>query len=111
MRRDHELYLEDIKEAVRKIINFTDGLSFEEFLKDEKCTDAVIRNLEVIGEAAKNIPPEIKNGYPGVEWRKISDLRNLIAHEYFGIDYEIIWDIVQNKLPDLREIIGRKQEG
>jgi uncharacterized protein with HEPN domain len=67
--------------------------------------DAVVRNFEIIGEAANKISQEIKEKYPSVEWRKISDFRNILAHEYFGIDYEIMWDIIKNKLPRLQKNI------
>ena len=64
--------------------------------------DAIIRNFEIIGEASSNIPQEVRDKYPFVEWRKISDFRNVLAHGYFGIDYEIMWEIIKNKLPDLQ---------
>jgi len=69
--------------------------------------DGVVRNLEIVGEAAKNIPANIKDGYPDVEWKKIAGLRDILAHEYFGVDLEILWDIVENKLPDLKKQISR----
>ena len=69
--------------------------------------DAVVRNLEIIGEASRNIPVEIKEKYQDIEWRKISDFRNILAHEYFGIDYEILWDIVATKLNPLQSKIQR----
>ena len=69
--------------------------------------DGVVRNLEIIGEAAKNVPPQIKARHPEIEWRKIAGLRDILAHEYFGVDIEVVWDVVKNKLPDLRIKIGR----
>jgi len=73
----------------------------------KKTYDAVVRNLEIIGEAAKNIPQAARQQYPEIEWRKISGMRDLMAHEYFGIDNEILWDVVINKIPDLRMKIDR----
>ena len=101
MPRDYKVYLEDIVEAISKIRFFTTGLSLQTFSSDVKTFDAVIRNLEIIGEAIKGVPEEIRSIYPDVEWKKIAGLRDILAHEYFGIDVEIIWDIIQNKLPVL----------
>jgi uncharacterized protein with HEPN domain len=99
MPRDYKVYLDDILEATARIRAYTVGLSLEELRKDTKTLDAVVRNLEVIGEAAKKVPPEVRRRKPGVEWKKIAGLRDVLIHEYFGIDLDIIWDIVQNKIP------------
>jgi len=107
MPRDYKVYLEDIAEAIRKIRFFTTGLSLETFYSDVKTFDAVIRNLEIIGEAIKRVPEEIRLKYIDVEWKKIAGLRDILAHEYFGVDVEIIWDIIQNKLPVLERQIGQ----
>ncbi len=104
--RDYRLYLEDIQSSVQKIEKFTKGLTLEKFQRDALVMDAVIRNLEIIGEASKNIPHKIKKRYPNIEWEKITALRNVLAHEYFGVDYEILWDIVANKLPALKKAIN-----
>lgn len=101
MPRDYKTSLEDIGEAVSKIRKYTAGLSLDDLSSDEKTLDAVIRNLEVIGEAAKNIPNDIRNRYPSVEWKRVGGLRDILIHQYFGIDLDIIWDIVINKLPIL----------
>ena len=85
MPRDFRLYLEDVIEAMAKIRRYT----------------AVVRNLEVIGEAVKKIPEDMRQKHAGIDWRKIAGLRDILIHEYFGIDIEINWDIVQNKLPSL----------
>ena len=77
--------------------------SFEDFTKDRKTMDAVVRNLEIIGEAVKNIPEEIRSKHPGENWKKIAGLRDILIHEYFGVDAEIIWDVVQNKITKLEE--------
>ncbi len=103
MQRTHEAYLNDILEAIRKIDKYTENMSYEDFLKDELRQDSVARNLEIIGEAAKKIPDEIKNRKPEVEWKKIAGLRDILTHEYFRINLEIVWDVTKNKLPDLKK--------
>jgi len=110
MPRDYKVYLEDIVEAIRKIKFFTSDLSLQTFSLDIKTFDAVIRNLEIIGEAIKRVPEEIRSLYPDVEWKKIAGLRDILAHEYFGIDIEIIWDVIKNKLPPLEKQIKQMFE-
>jgi len=96
--RSLKLYLEDILQSGNKVLNFTANMTLEELVRDERTFDAVAHNLQIIGEATKNIPEEIRSQYAQVEWRKIAGLRDIIAHTYFSIDEEIIWDIIQNKL-------------
>lgn len=100
-KRDYKLFIRDVRDCAKKIMDYTEGKTFEEFTENQMLIDAVIRNLEVIGEATKNIPDEVKQKYPRIEWRKIGDLRNIIIHGYFRIDHDILWDIIQNKIPDL----------
>jgi uncharacterized protein with HEPN domain len=99
------MYLEDLLLAMNRIAEYIEGLSITDFKKDYKTTDAVIRNFEIIGEAARNIPHEIKIKYNEVPWNEMYLLRNKVSHEYFGIDYEIIWDIASNYLPENRKQI------
>jgi len=110
MPRDYKVYLDDILEASGRIRDYTSGLTLEGFKNDTKTLDAVVRNLEVIGEAAKKVPDDVRSRYPDVEWKKIAGLRDILIHEYFGIDVNIIWDILKNKLPSLekqvRKILG-----
>ncbi len=101
MPRDASLFLDDILDACRKIRRYTVNLTPEQFRSDDKTIDAVVRNLEVIGEAAKKLPDEFRDQIRDVEWHRIAGLRDILIHEYFGIDVEIIWDIVQNKVPAL----------
>jgi len=111
MHRDFRLYLDDILEAVMWIREYTAGLDQNGFAADRKTLDAVVRNLEIIGEAARNLPDEWKDRASGIEWRKIVALRNLLAHEYFGISIPIVWDIVQNKLGPLEAACRRILNG
>lgn len=102
MPRDHRLYLDDILEAIAKIRNYTQGMTYEDFQKDEKTQDAVIRNLEIIGEAAGRLPESVTSQATDVEWRKIIGLRNILAHEYFGVSLPVIWDVIRHKLDSLQ---------
>lgn len=104
--RDYLLYLEDILQAVRKIERYTQGLSVKRLRQNTLVIDAVTRNLEIIGEAAKHIPAAVKKKYPDIEWRKISGFRNILAHEYFGVDKDVLLDIIVNKLPKLKKEIS-----
>ena len=90
MGRDYRVYVDDVLSAIDKIKRYTKGYSKKRFLSEEKTVDAVVRNLEIIGEAIKKIPESIRSQYPNVEWRKISGLRDILVHEYFGIHTEII---------------------
>ena len=103
MPRDYKLYLEDILAAIERINSYTRSVDFKTFQNDSQKVDAVLHNLEVIGEAAKNVPMDLRTAYPDIEWRKIAGLRDIIVHEYFGVSVEIVWDIIQNKLPDLHK--------
>ncbi len=94
------MYIEDILTSMNRIAEYINGLTFIKFKQDYKTVDAVIRNFEIIGEAAKNIPKTIKEKYPDIPWREMYLLRNKVTREYFGIDYEIIWDIASNYLPE-----------
>lgn len=103
--RDHRLYIEDILESINKIEKYTKGMSFEKFSKDEKTIDAVVRNFEIIGEATRQLDSGIKKKYSDIEWKSMIAFRNVIAHEYFGIDMEIMWDIIQTNIPPLKQKI------
>lgn len=92
MEKEYLDYLDDIIEEISNIEEFIRGLTREEFLSDKKTINAVIRSLEVIGEASKNIPEEIKSANPGVPWREMAGMRDELIHEYFGVDLEIVMD-------------------
>jgi uncharacterized protein with HEPN domain len=100
-KRSPQLLLEDIIESANKIMAYTDGLSFEQFLLDGKTVDAVVRNFEIIGEAANRLPEEIKEQHPNIDWHRIRGFRNRIVHDYMGIDYKIVWLIKDNFLPSM----------
>jgi uncharacterized protein with HEPN domain len=93
--------LDDSIEAARKIERYTAGLSYEEFCDDEKTVDAVLRNFEVIGEAAKNVPEDVQQEYPDVPWREMAGMRDKLIHGYMTIDLEIVWATVENDIPSL----------
>jgi uncharacterized protein with HEPN domain len=110
MRRDFRLYLDDILESIHQIRTYLADQNEEAFTKDRKTQDAVIRNLEIIGEAAGKLPEQIQKGEPEIDWRKIAGLRNILIHEYFGINLPIVWDVVQNKLGPLETVCQRLLE-
>lgn len=101
------MFLEDIQIAMSRISEYIEGYNFENFKKDYKTVDAVIRNFEVIGEASKNLNETIKEKHPDIPWTEMYYLRNKVSHEYFGIDYEIIWDIATNYLPENKKQIDQ----
>lgn len=100
-KRDVDLLLLDMLEGAEKIRKYTSNLDFGKFLENEMVVDAVARNFEIIGEAANRISPDFKTLQPQIEWLRIAGFRNRIIHEYFGIDYEIMWSIVEDNIPDL----------
>ena len=111
-KRPIDLLLNDICQAIDRIDQYIKNLSFDAFSDDQKSVDAVARNLEIIGEAANRLPVEFKEKYSEIEWYKVVGLRHRIVHEYFGIDLEIIWQILQKDLPELkRKILEIVSEG
>ena len=104
-KREPLLLLEDIIESIQKIKKYTAGLSKDDFLNDDKTVDAVLRNFEIIGEAANRIPDEIREKFLIVNWHRIKGFRNRIVHDYMGIDYEIVWEILEKDLDDLKKQI------
>ncbi len=101
MSRDTLLFLEDIEASCHKIATFVEGLSFEGFKSDARTFDAVCRNLEIIGEAAKRVAEDVRSRHPEVEWRRISGLRDVLAHGYFALEHEMIWDLASRSTPSL----------
>jgi uncharacterized protein with HEPN domain len=107
--RDPRLYVQDIAQSVEDIESYTVGLTEAEFYASRLIQDAVVRRLEIIGEASRQMPAEIRLRYPNVPWRRLAGLRNRITHEYFGIQLERIWQFIKRDLPVLKETIHRVQ--
>ncbi len=97
------MYLDDMIEAIESIIEFSKGMTRDEFFRDKKSRDATLRNLEILGEASKKIPEPIRNAAPEIPWRRITGLRDILAHNYFGLDEGILWDVVTREVPRLLE--------
>lgn len=106
-KRDDILLLKDISASAKNIFTYTNEVAYESFIENQMMVDAVIRNLEIIGEAANILSVELKQGHPEVEWKKMSGFRNLLIHFYFGVDYVIVWSVVKNNLPDNIDFIDQ----
>jgi len=106
-KRDVKLYVKDILEAIKAIEKFVEGMDFESFKEDDKTSSAVIRKFEIIGEATKNIPQSIKEKYPHIPWKEMTGFRDKLIHFYFGIKYDIVWDTIKLRLPELRNNIEK----
>jgi len=100
--RTWQLYLRDISDSINKIIEYSKDITEVELFSNDLILDAILRNLQVIGEATKKIPNEIKKNSKSIEWKKIAGLRDIIVHDYFGLDEDIISDIVFNEIPELK---------
>ena len=105
MSRDWQLYADDILVACGKIQRFVHGLSYQAFVADERTVDAVIRNLEIIGEAAKNLPSEATGKAPAIDWRKIRGMRDVLAHAYFGVDLHFVWNTATTQVGELEAAV------
>jgi uncharacterized protein with HEPN domain len=105
MSRHEKQRLLDIVDAVDRIVSYVAGMSYDDFLADRKTQDAVTRNIEIIGEAARALPEDFKERHAGIPWSEIVAMRNVIVHQYFGILPEVVWDVIRNELPTLRSQI------
>lgn len=114
MRRSYGEFLQDILDAITEIESFVDGVSFEVFQSDRAKVLAVVKLLEIIGEAVKKIPDEQRRFYPGIPWRSITGMRNILIHEYWQIDVEVLWSTIPDFLPSLKvavvEMLQREDE-
>ena len=107
MKRDDTVYLHHILDAIESIENYTKGMSENEFLSNSMTHDAVVRQIEIIGEAARNVSDQFQNKYPKLPWAKMIGIRNKIIHEYFNVNYAIVWDTVKDDLPSLKKTIKK----
>ena len=103
--KDDSIYLKHILEAIESIESYLNSFTYESFVKDKRTIDAVVRELEIIGEASNNLTDDFKNNYPKIPFRDIVDMRNVLTHEYFGVNTKIVWDTCEKNLPELKEII------
>jgi uncharacterized protein with HEPN domain len=101
-REDKDFVL-DMYQACQRILEYTQGMNFEEFLKDQKTIDAVVRNIEILGEAAKRVSRSLKEKYSFIEWREIARTRDKLIHHYFGVDVAVVWTILSNDVPALKD--------
>ncbi len=106
MSRDYKVYLDDILEAVQKVKTYVQSITHDQFLRDSMRIDAIVRNLEIIGEATSHIPAEVRAKYPEVEWQKASNFRNIAIHEYFRVSLDVVWNITQDDLSKLETQIA-----
>ncbi len=111
-KRTPELFIQDMLEAIEKIEKYTSSIEdLEDFMGKDIVVDAVLRNLEIIGEAAKNIPEDLRSKYREIPWNRVAGLRNVVIHGYFAVDLEIVWVIVKEQLPELKEVLLKMMEG
>ncbi|MBI2096675.1 MAG: DUF86 domain-containing protein [Candidatus Sungbacteria bacterium] len=107
MKKEIRVYLEDILDSVAKIEEYTSGVAFDEFKSNTECQDAVIRRLEIIGEAVKNLPNDLKEKYPGTQWKQIAGMRDILIHEYAGVSLERVWKVIISDLQPLKNAVSR----
>ena len=107
MKRDYKLFIKDILESIERMDEFVEDIDFDKFVQDDKTSSAVVRKIEIIGEATKNIPKHIRQRYKGVPWSDMAKMRDKIIHFYFGIDYEVVWKVIKERLPEIKPIIHK----
>ena len=104
-KKDPLFFLEDIKNSLNKIFKYTEDIDYNQFINNDMIKDAVERNFEIIGEAVKNLPEDFKAKYPNIPFKQIAGMRDKLIHDYFGVDYEIIWKTIKDKLPQFSDDI------
>jgi len=110
LKRESLDYIEDVIDALSKIQQFTQGMEYNDFIKDDKTIFAVVRALEVIGEAAKRISRSVKNRYPQIPWKDAAGMRDKLIHEYFGINLKVVWDTIKQDIPALKPLMQKVLE-
>lgn len=105
--RSWKLRVEDIFESIQNIRIYSEGMTYSTWCKDKKTIDAVVRNFEILGEAANHIPTDIQSQYPHIPWHQMRGIRNILIHEYFGMDEDVIWETIQNDIPVLEELFSQ----
>ncbi len=111
MTRDYRIYLQDILDSISRIENYVEDMTYEDFMDDQKTVDAVARNIEIIGEATKNVPEDIRETYPDLPWREMAGMRDKMIHGYFEILHGILWETIKHDLslikPGIREMLDK----
>jgi hypothetical protein len=102
-RKSMLLFINDVLDSIEKIEKYCQDVTYDQFIADEKTRDAVLRNLEIIGEAVKNIPDSIKERFTEIAWKSITGMRNKLIHEYFGVSFSVVWETIKSDLPILKE--------
>jgi len=107
VKRDIRDYVNDIIDSMEKAAKFIEGMSYEQFVQDDKTVFAVVRALEIVGEAVKRIPEETRAEYPGIPWKGMAGMRDKVAHEYFGVNLKYVWETVKERIPELKPMFQK----